>query len=303
MASTKAIKSKIKSVNNIGKITKAMELVSASKMNKAVEAALATREYARRSLEILTHLSEEETLRHEYMVPGDERRNLLVPISSNKGLCGSYNINVEKAGRHFRDRVLAKREADFDFVTVGKYSESMARKMGGDIKASFVDIPEVISFDDIRSIAHVLTEEFLTGKYYNVVLIYTNYESALSQTPIARQLLPIREDILRNMLKELDDTAHNGGNGREDMALYLLEPDEEAILKEVLPRLTEVALYQALLEARASEHSARMVAMKNATENAEEMVDELTLSYNRARQAAITREISEIAAGADALSG
>ncbi|MEX0935238.1 MAG: ATP synthase F1 subunit gamma [Candidatus Paceibacterota bacterium] len=298
----RTIKAKINSVGNIQKITRAMELVSVSKMKKATDTALSSRPYAERALEILVNVSKQRTVNHRLFSHGDVKRNLVVLFSSNKGLCGSFNVNVEKGVKTFLERVHAKREAEIRFVTVGKRSEKVARKIGGDIVGSFIDLPEKIALEDVLPLARLLVDEFETGEYHNIVLVYTNFISALSNEVLARQLLPVTVENVRNMM---EDAGGKGQKGEDvaDLSNYLFEPSEDEVVDRILRDLVEVQVYQALLESRASEHSSRMIAMKNATENAEKLSRELTLSYNRARQAAITREISEIASGAEALSG
>lgn len=298
----RTIKAKINSVGNIRKITRAMELVSVSKMKKATESALASRPYAERSLEILTNVSKQRNLNHRLFSHGDAKRNLVVLFSSNKGLCGSYNVNIAKGAKIFLDRVHAKYETEIDFVTVGRRSEKVARKLGGNIIASYIELPEEIHMEDALPLVRLLVDEFETGKYHNIVMVYTNFISALSNEVLARQVLPVTIENVRNMM---EDAGGKGQKGEEpaDFSNYLFEPSDDEVVDRVLRDLVEVLVYQGLLEARASEHSSRMVAMKNATENAEKLSDELTLTFNRARQATITREISEIASGAEALSG
>lgn len=293
--STKAIKSKIGSVENIKKITRAMELVSVSKMKKAVAAALSARPYAERALEILTNISRERLLDHPLLRAGDGP-TLVVVIASNKGLCGSFNVNVHKAAREYMAQC-----DEVHMVTVGTYAEKFARRTDTHTVASFIDFGERIAIEEVAGLARSVGEPFRRGEYERVVMVYTRYISALKQDVTVRQLLPVDPKNIADMIQEIEsDTPRQV---TEDMSLYLFEPSIDEILDPLLSRLSEVQLYQALLESQASEHSARMFAMKNATENAEEMIDDLNLSYNRARQAKITREISEIAAGAEALSG
>jgi F-type H+-transporting ATPase subunit gamma len=295
----KTIRTKISSVKNIGKITRAMELVSVSKMKKAVDQATHSREYAARALEILENLSRHRTLRHPLLRQGMGDKVLLVVVSSNKGLCGGYNANVIKTAVKFAKEL---KDESCTIVAVGRYSERASRVMKADLVASFVDIGDEPSWRDTRAVANLATEEFLKGAYTRVVLVYTRYESALSYAPVVQNLLPIRKSVVA----EFQDTVGSVKNPepgvvRESMSEYMFEPSEQELLDATLPRLVESQVYQALLEARASEHSARMFAMKNASDNAKTLVEDLTLSYNQVRQSAITQEISEIAAGADAL--
>jgi len=296
--SAKAIQAKIGSVKNIKKITKAMELVSVSKMQKAVAAVLGTRVYALRGLEVLANISTNQFLRHPFLREGNGDKDLVIVVSSNKGLCGAFNVSI----RRMLIKLLTKNNNRYDVIAVGKYSERSARAAGANIAASFVDIPETIRVEDISGITQFVREEFEKGTYRRVYVIYTLYESALVQRPNIRRLLPISEDITRDMIDEIVHMEEDLPEIEEEkMSQYIFEPQEDEVVDAVLPRLMEVVLYQALLESRASEHSARMMAMKNASENAEEMVDTLTLSYNKARQSTVTREILEIATGAEAL--
>lgn len=297
--SAKAIQAKIGSVKNIKKITKAMELVSVSKMQKAVAAALGTRAYALRAIEVLANISTNRFLRHPLLKEGKGKKDLMVVVSSNKGLCGAFNVNVRRA----LAEVLEKNGEVADVVAVGKYSERTARAIGAHIVGSFIDIPEVITMSDLSGLSRLILEEFQSGRYRRVFVTYTVYESALVQRPRIRQILPINEEITRSVLEEVTRMDEDDAPvlKEEKMSQYIFEPAGDEIIDVILPRLVEVVIYQALLESRASEHSARMLAMKNASENAESMVGDLTLSYNKARQATVTREISEIATGAEAL--
>ncbi len=296
----KTIKTKIGSVKNIGKITRAMELVSVSKMKKAVQRATVSRHYAAKALEILENLSKHRTVRHPLLQEGTGKGILMIVVSSNKGLCGGYNVNIFKAVSSF----LKKRndKENTALVAVGKYSERASRALKTKLAASFIDIGEDPQWNDTKVIADLVLQEFLSGQYTEVVLVYTRYESALSYAPVVQELLPVR----KSTVADFQDTVGSMKNKepeikREDMSEYLFEPAEDELLNAILPRLVESQVYQAILEARASEHSARMFAMKNASDNAKSLVEDLTLSYNQARQGAITQEISEIAAGADAL--
>jgi F-type H+-transporting ATPase subunit gamma len=302
MSSAKVIQSKIKSVNNVKKITRAMELVSISKMKRAVDAAQATREYAARALQLLVNLSKNKYLKHPLLKHGKKDKNLFIILSSNKGLAGSFNVNIAKAASSFAGRVRAKREAHIDAVTIGKRAEKTANRLGFTIVGSFVDFKESIQVDDVFALSKLVLDEFNTGEYYNVVVIYANFISVLQNEVVVRQILPVKTENIFNMIKDAGDREGSKEASVEAMDQYVFEPSEEEILNHVLIRLTESQLYQALQESSASEHSSRMVAMKNATENAKRLVDSLTLSYNQARQAGITREIAEIASGAEALS-
>jgi len=294
--STRLIRSKIKAVGNIRKITKAMELVSASKMKRSVSQALATREYSTEALNLLVHIAGERSGDHALLHPGRGKAILVMIVASNKGLCGSFNVNTLKsAGRFIKEKDFINR---VEFVTIGKNAERGAKKTGRPVIASFTDLPDNLSIDDVGGLRKVVIDEFLSGKYERAFVVYMNYVSALQYQPVIRELLPVNPEIIKNIIEEIGGEATAKEVLPRNLALYLFEPDEAAVLDIVLPRLVETTLYQALLESLASEHSARMFAMKNATDNASELLDDLTLNYNHARQDAVTREISEIAAGA-----
>lgn len=298
--STKAIKGRIQSVKNTKKITKAMEMVAASKMRKAVELSLSSREYAQLALELLVNISQNRVVNHPLLKhPRAKDSTLLLIIASNKGLCGSYNVNVFKEVKQYVDN--HKDMEKIEAVCVGKYAERYARKLRLKVIASFIELPDAISPEDIRGLTRLVIDEFLKGHYYRIRVVYTNFISAMSNEILIRSILPVKEENIRKSI------MFAGGNDSKQlniedrgMMLYQFEPSEEETLNRVLPILTEAQIYQALLESAASEHSARMLAMKNASESAEEMIDELTLTFNKARQAGITQEIVEIATGAEA---
>jgi len=296
---TKAIKNRIKSVKNTKKITKAMEMVSAAKMRRAVENALGTRSYAELALELLVNISKNRAVKHPLVEAPKKGKTLILLIASNKGLCGSYNSNINKELVAF---VANHKKDEVDYISVGKKAERAIKKQGANPIASFIDFADNLKIEQISGLSKIIIDEFNQGKYRKAMMIYTNFVSSISFKAETRPLLPVSEENIKGMIKELG----KGGISEEDMRLkslsqYVFEPDEETILNEVLPRLTEVQIYQALLESIASEHSARMMAMRNASESAEEMIDDLSLNFNRARQAGITQEITEISAGAAAL--
>ncbi|MEX0932297.1 MAG: ATP synthase F1 subunit gamma, partial [Parcubacteria group bacterium] len=220
-------------------------------------------------------------------------------ISSNKGLCGAYNVNVQKTAQRY---IKAHEGKEISVIAIGKYSEKAARALKANLKASFIDIGEEPHWNDTKVVADLIQEEFVKGEYEEVVVVYTKFISALSYTPVIQQLLPMRKKIFADFQETVgSEKSHVENVKREQVHEYLFEPSEDELLDAVLPRLVESQLYQAVLEARASEHSARMFAMRNASDNAGTLVKDLTLSYNRVRQSAITQELSEIVAGADAL--
>lgn len=279
--STKLIKTRLRSIGNTKKITRAMEMVSAAKMRRAVSTTLATRSYAQTTAELVTALSQyiqEES--HPLLRTGKGEQTLAILITANRGLAGSFNANViTEAQKVVGDQAR--------WVTIGRKGvESLARAQA-DLVADFHKADIINSVESVLPIVKLITTEYLTGKYKRVLVIYTDYISALTQKPHVEQLLPVI--VAPNEAIQTNETQ------------IAFEPDSDTVLETILPRYLEIRLYQALLESNASEHSARMVTMKNATESAGDMIDELTLAFNQARQAAITREIAEIAGGKAAL--
>jgi len=293
MAGTKEIKRRIKSIKNTSKITKAMELVASSKMKRAVANALSSRLYAEYSWNLLTSLSEKlEEITHPFFIENKEcDKNLLLLITSNRGLCGSYNAQAVKTA------IKTIKENDyFDIIAVGKRGDSAMRHVGQNVIASFLDLPDNIKLNDIRPLSELITREYRDKRYKKIIVIYTDYISALSQKAHAKVVLPIRKE-------ELKETIENLGENNEKIIeesksqSYIFEGDTEKLIELLSEKLVRMQLYQMLLESNASEQSSRMVAMKNASEAAGEMIDDLTLVFNKARQAGITREITEISAG------
>lgn len=312
---TKAIKGRIKSVKNTKKITKAMEMVSAAKMRKATEAVLRTRRYAKIARELLEHLGQIEEVSTPLLEVRPVKKVLTVLISSNRGLCGSFNSNIIKAtkkllddkenlatrrngGEHHKD---VAENIEIDIIGVGRKSSAFAKKHGYNLVAVFDKLSEKPSMDDVLPIAQMIIEGYKKKEYDKIIVAFTEFQSALVQEPKLRQLLPISTKDLIKMTDQFAEESITKKEEELDISNYLFEPDIDMILEQVLPRLVEIQLYQAILESSASEHSARMVAMKNASESAEDMVKELTRIFNKGRQAAITQEIAEIAGGAAAL--
>ncbi len=293
MASTKEIKRRIKSVKSTKKITKAMELVAASKMKHAVSQTLASRIYSSYSWEILTSLSERiENITHPFFIKNsNEDKYLIVLITSNRGLCGGYNFQIIK-----KTISLIKNETEgqsVDIITVGKKGDGAMRRTGQNIVATFTDIPDNVSMRDIIPLYTYLANEFKNEKYSKIYIAYTDFISALNQKPVIKKILPISKEEFKEVVEINLEEKKKG----ENEIAYLVEGNIEKLLDTLAEKLVRVQIYQMMLESNASEQSSRMVAMKNANEAAGEMIDDLTLVFNKARQANITREISEISAG------
>lgn len=314
----KIIRRRVKSVGNTKKITKAMELVAAAKMRRAVKSALATRAYALLAREMLEKLSQMRQLAaHPLLRVRPVKNILLILIASNRGLCGGFNANIYKKimeqiknikqlakQRTFTNLLESAEEKDIKIsaITVGKKSERIARQLGFKLIASFSDFSDTPKLAEILPLAKMAREEFINKNFEKIAVIYTDYVSALTQKPTIRQILPISDVDLEKMIKDLGGQKFkNEGNEGQKSIEFIFEPDPQEILEQMLPRLSELQLFQALLESSASEHSARMMAMRNASEAAEEMIGDLIFTLNQARQASITREIAEISGGAAAL--
>jgi F-type H+-transporting ATPase subunit gamma len=283
------IRRRIRSIRNTAQITRAMEMVSASKMRRAQQAVLAARPYADRirlMLADLAAIADRADLLRSFPLLSRRpiRRVQVILITSDRGLAGALNTNVIRRAVEFMTHERPERLEDFEIVAVGRKGRDWLVRYGWPMIAEFTKVGDRPSIEGIRPIAEIATQDFIAGKVDAVFVVYTHFINTLRQEPRVMQLLPI----------EPPAEAH-------EITDYIFEPNPQAVLEALLPRFIEVQLYRALLEAVASEHSARMVAMRNATENALELVQELTLTYNKARQAQITREVTEIAAGANAL--
>lgn len=314
---TKAIKRRIKSVSSTKKITKAMELVSASKMRKAVDTALRTRVYAKLAWDILVDLSKTQKSEIALLDVRPVKKVLLILITSNRGLCGSFNSNIIKKTaiqiqnpqNLSRQRIAGKDlvtegKVEVDVLGLGRKGADFAKKMGYNLIASFTSMSDTPGLNDVLPISRMVIEEYSKKSYDKVVIAYTDFKSALTQTPKLRQVLPISEHDLEKMIEEVGEEDLQKEKTKivaEKISDYLFEPNKDTVLETILPRLVESQILQAALESSASEHSSRMLAMRSASDAAVEMIDELNLNFNKARQAAITQEIAEIAGGAAAL--
>jgi len=314
MAKTKEISRRIKSVTSTKKITKAMEMVAASKMRKAIDAVLKTRTYANLSWETILHLAGLSEARNESLHPllsAREKINkvAVVLISSNRGMCGAYNTAIINKAKDS----IAKHNLPTDFILAGKKGLSV-HSQNYNISAEFDKSDILLDAQEIYPIVKMILEDYQSGKYDKVLVAYTDFVNPAKQVPRIKQLLPVDVSAEDNYLGVIGDNDQTGVTKKfiaektkkhlstENYSYeYTFEPSPKEVLDSMIPKLLEVQLYQAFLEANASEHSARMSAMHQATDAANDMVSELTLFYNKARQAGITAEIAEISAGANAL--
>jgi F-type H+-transporting ATPase subunit gamma len=301
LATLREIRRRIRSVKNISQVTRAMQMVAASKMRRAQEQVLATREYSQKAWELLVHLAGQPTddVRAQPLCGGRSVRAIgLVLITGDRGLSGGYNHNIIRLAIRF----IQQQQNPVKVITVGRKGREYMLRLGADLVAEFTDLPARPSLLNVLPIAQVAVEDLQREVFDEVYLAYTLFHNTMHHEPIIRKLLPIcgaaessvGSGVTSGILPEL-------AQPQPVTVEYIYEPDAQALLSTIIPRFTELQIYQAILESLASEHSARMVAMRNATENALEMIDGLTLTYNRARQEAITEEIIDIVGGSEAL--
>jgi F-type H+-transporting ATPase subunit gamma len=293
MASAREMRLRIRSVKNISQVTRALETVSASKVRKAISAVTATRSYATKAWQVLTHVAEQpgrDTL-HPLLVQRKSVNNtLVVVITGDRGLAGAYNSNVIRfvASRFDNNPVPVK------FIAVGRKGRDLLFRRRKNVMADFSNLPAAPTFADVSAIGRLAVDEFMKGEVDEVFLVYTDFVNMARQITTVKKLLPL--ELVGEGLVEDFSQQHNGPH-----AAYEYEPDMNELLDEIIPRFTALQVYQAILESQASEHAARMIAMRNATDNAKELVGALQLAYNKVRQQTITNDILDIVGGAEAL--
>lgn len=283
----KEIKRKIDSVRNIWKLTGALETLSALKMKKAQKIALLSRPFAEKTAEILSMLEnnpgkEEEKAVFFKIAP--VKKTLILILASDRGFCGSFNQNILKFSE--KEIIGMKKDREVELLPVGKKATSYFKKKGYEIRYNFFGIGDYGELDDVKSISDFLVRGFLENKYQEVYLFYTSFVSTFSQEPKMVKLLPVEKGTAESRIGQID---------------FLIEPSYKMLAEEIIPGLIEYLIYQAILEGNASEHSARMMAMRNASENAQRKAGELNLSYNKARQEQITKEVCEVSSAKEVL--
>lgn len=285
---TKTIKRRIKSVGSTKKITKAMEMISAVKMRKAVANDLASRTYASLAWQMLSDIAAKTGVAyHPLMAFRKEIKNIgLVLVTSNRGLAGGFSSRLLQVVHEYIKKAEAETGAKTEVIVLGRRGQKIYHRFGHQVAAEFDKVDLTARVEEILPLATMVTKDFINKKYDKIVLAYTDYISPIKQVPQLKELLPLEAAV-----------AEGTGNDWQ----FIFEPNPREALNVLVPRMVEMQIYQAVLESDASEHSARMMAMQNATEAAEDMISELQHSYNKARQAAITQEISEIVGGAAAL--
>ena len=288
MAAGKEIRGKIKSVENTRKITKAMEMVAASKMRQAQERMRAARPYSDKIRNIAVHLSQANPeYTHPFMAPNDARTTGFIVVTTDKGLCGGLNTNVLRILTAKLKELQAAGE-DAQAVAIGNKGLGFLNRIGVKVVAHATQLGDKPHLDKLIGPVKVLLDAYSEGKIKAVYLCYTRFVNTMKQESVVEQLLPLTADRM-----QADKDQHSWD--------YLYEPDAQTVIDELLVRYVEALVFQAVAENMASEHSARMVAMKSATDNAGSVIGELKLIYNKTRQAAITKELSEIVAGAAAV--
>ncbi len=282
MANIRLIRRRIRSIQSTAKITKAMEMVATSKMRRAQERDLAGRPYAEKIQQVLSDLvAQEGSGVHPLLQRREAKRIEIVHITPDRGLCGGLNANINRSTGSF----VLEQVSPAVLITVGRKGRDYMMRYGREVRAEFTGIGDRPSLVDTLPISRIVIEDYGSGYVDAVYLAYTRFVNTMSQRPVLQQLLPV-EPARTERAVEVD---------------YIYEPGRKAVLGELLPRFVEMELYHAVLESIASEQSARMVAMRNATENAKELVEDLTLMYNKARQDMITKELLDITGGAEAL--
>jgi F-type H+-transporting ATPase subunit gamma len=286
MAVGKEIRTKVKSVQNTQKITSAMEMVAASKMRKAQDRMAASRPYSQKIRNVINHLAHSHPeYKHSYMQERDAKRVGFIVVTSDRGLCGGLNANL------FRTTIKSMKEWDdkgvgIDVCAIGSKGSSYFRRLGSSIKAEVTHLGDAPRVNDMIGTVKVMLDAYDNGEIDRLYVVFNEFVSTMAQEPQIDQLLPIKAG-------EQEEYAHHWD--------YLYEPEARDVINDLLTRYVESLVYQAAVENVACEQSARMVAMKAATDNAGELIEELNLAYNKARQAAITQEISEIVSGAAAV--
>ena len=314
MESIQNLKRRIRGAQNIGQITKAMELVAATKMRKAQEIALNSRPYSYTALEILATLSKLPALSFsngsedlpKIMVPRPVRRTAFLLAASDKGLAGSFNGSVIRAFEHFvKQENIDIRDSQYSFIAVGLKIKQYLERRGANVIASFTHVGDFTKMAEVNPITEFLITGYVAEDFDKVTSFATTFVTALRQDVIVRDLLPIDSDSIRRSVEELVPRTGRYSQyldaaffSEEDDTEYLIEPSPKEVLAQLAPELLKIRIYSLLMEANASEHSARRMAMKSASDNASDLSERLNIEYNKSRQAAITNQIIEVTSGA-----
>ena len=273
MPSLQPLRRRLKSIQSIHQITRAMEMIATSKMKKATKKVVQARDYSESARDILSRL---KNYSHPLLQEREIQKNAIILITSDRGLCGSFNSALLKELLNYV-KMIENQKQEIALITIGKKGRDFVSRFLGDrLIADFTGLKDEILYEEITPIAHLVTQDFINKKYDRVYILYSHFVSGFSQKPMVLQILPV--------------VPQTGGKNNE----YILEPSPNQLLEILVPQLIETQIYQALLESKASEFSARMMAMKNATENAKDLMDELYLTYHSIRQATITSELTDM---------
>jgi F-type H+-transporting ATPase subunit gamma len=293
MANAREVRLRIRSIKNIAQVTRALQAVSATKVRKATQALMNTRPYATKAWQVLKHIAEQpgrENLHPLLTRHGDLRSVMVLLITGDRGLAGPFTTNIFRfAVEHFRNYSVPVR-----YVAIGRKGRDMLLRRRMNVIAEFSNLPAAPTFTDVSAIGRIAVEEYLLGLADEVYLVYTDFVNMVRQDATMKKLLPLEVRDQAGRVQEFIESQ------QKPQAAYIYEPDQTAILDEIVPRFTALQVYQAILESLASEHAARMVAMKNATDSATSLADDLQLEYNKVRQQNITSEILDIVGGAEA---
>jgi F-type H+-transporting ATPase subunit gamma len=300
MANLKELRGRIKSVKTTQQMTRAMKMVAAAKLRRAQEAIIRLRPYAQKLKEIMDHIGENmaEGIDSPYTKPRTAEKVLMVVVTSNRGLCGPFNANVCKLAQQTIDEQFSSQKAagNVEILCIGKKGFEYFKRRGYKVVGENQDVFASLSFDTVSTVCDMVMSGFLEGRWDKVELFFNEFKNVVVQRRTHEHFLPMTADLSKG-----DD--HGGGSAKaSSYADYIFEPDKKEILESMIPRSLKLQFYKAVLESNAGEQGARMTAMGSATDNAENLLKELRLNYNRERQAAITKEILEIVAGANALS-
>jgi len=293
MANAREVRLRIRSVKNIAQVTRALQAVSASNVRKAMAAMLRTRPYATKAWQVLTHIADQpgRASLHPLLTPRAEDRNeLVVLVTGDRGLAGAYTSNIVR----FALQRFNNSEVPVSYIAIGRKGRDMLIRRRKNVIAEFSHLPAAPTFTDVSAIGRLAVEEFLNSNVDRVYLVYTDFINMVNQVPDIKQLLPLEIGIGEGRVEVFEQV-------KKASAAYIYEPNEEEILDEIVPRFTALQVYQAVMESLASEHAARMVAMKNATDSATDLASALQLELNKARQQGITGEILDIVGGVEAM--
>ena len=295
MASSREMRLRIRSVKNIAQVTRALETVSASYARKAIRAVEESEPYAEKAWKVLVHLARQPGKSSLHPLLKERKamdKVLVLLVSGDRGLAGAYNVNiVRNTLQYFTDF-----EVPVSYVTVGKKGQEMLSRRKKDILAEFSHLPVPASFMDVSAIGRLVVDEYLKDNFDRVYISYTKFESMIRQVPVIRKLLPLDVEY-----KEENGDGESVRSTHHSNQVFIYEPGQVELLEEIVPRFTALQIYQSILSSQASEQAARMVAMRNATDNAQELISVLQLEYNKVRQQVITGEMLDIVGGVEAM--